>query len=78
MNFDPTIGSKIKKTRPAIVLSSNAVGKLPIKLIVPLTKWKGYFIDNIWHVQIIPDSINGLSKESAVDVLQLRVARLNL
>lgn len=72
VNFDPTIGSEIKKTRPAIVISSDAVGKLPIKLIAPITDWKEYFADNLWHVKIEPDIQNGLSKISAVDALQLR------
>jgi mRNA interferase MazF len=43
VNFDPTIGTEIKKIRPAIVLSSDAVGKLPIKLAAPITDWKDYF-----------------------------------
>lgn len=72
VNFDPTIGAEIKKTRPAIVISSNAVGRLPIKLVAPMTDWKDYFSGNIWHVKIEPDSNNGLSKTSAVDVLQIR------
>lgn len=72
VNFDPTIGTEIKKTRPAVVISSDAVGKLPIKLIAPITDWKDYFADNLWHVKIEPDEQNGLSKTSAVDALQLR------
>ncbi len=72
VNFDPTIGAEIKKTRPAIVLSSDAVGRLPIKLVAPVTDWKDFFASNIWHVRIDPDSINGLTKISAVDALQLR------
>ena len=40
VNFDPTIGTEIRKTRPAIVLSSDAVGRLPIKLVAPVTDWK--------------------------------------
>ena len=40
VNFDPTIGAEIRKSRPAVVISSNAVGKLPIKLIAPITDWK--------------------------------------
>ena len=43
VNFDPTIGAEIKKTRPAFVVSSNAIAKLPIKLIAPITDWKPYF-----------------------------------
>jgi mRNA interferase MazF len=72
VNFDPTVGREIQKTRPAVVVSSNAAGKLPIKLIAPITDWKSYFAQNFWHVKIEPDSTNGLSKVSAVDTLQLR------
>jgi mRNA interferase MazF len=72
VNFDPTVGAEIKKVRPAVVISSNAVGKLPIKLIAPITDWKPSFSENIWHVKIEPDEINCLIKASAIDVLQLR------
>jgi mRNA interferase MazF len=72
VNFDPTVGAEIKKTRPAVVISSDAVGRLPIKLVAPITDWKDHYTANIWHVRIDPDSLNGLSKPSAVDALQLR------
>jgi len=72
VNFDPTVGAEIKKRRPAVVLSSDAVGRLPIKLVAPVTDWKDYFKSNIWHILIEPDPSNGLSKMSAIDVLQLR------
>ncbi len=72
VNFDPTLGAEIKKTRPAVVVSSDAIGTLPIKLIAPITDWKSYFTRNLWHIRIDPDSTNGLSKVSAVDTLQLR------
>jgi mRNA interferase MazF len=72
VNFDPTVGAEIKKVRPAVVISSDAVGKLPIKLIAPITDWKTYFSANFWPVKIEPNSINGLNKDSAIDTLQLR------
>lgn len=72
VNFDPTIGAEIKKTRPAVVLSSDAIGRLPLKLIAPITDWKSYFASNLWHIRVEPDGTNGLSKVSAVDALQLR------
>ena len=72
VNFDPTIGTEIKKIRPAIVVSSDAIGKLPLKLAAPITDWKDYFAQNLWHVKLDPDTINNLTKVSAVDVLQLR------
>lgn len=72
VNFDPTIGSEIQKIRPAIVISSDAVGKLPLKIVLPLTEWKDLFERNIWHIKVIPDRNNGLTKESAADALQIR------
>ena len=72
INFDPTIGAEIKKTRPGIVISSDAAGKLPIKLIAPITNWQDYFTGNFWHVRIEPDINNGLTKVSAIDTMQLR------
>ena len=40
LNLDPTIGAEIKKTRPVIVVNDDALGKLPLKIIVPVTDWK--------------------------------------
>ena len=72
VNFDPTVGSEIKKIRPAIVISSDAAGKLPIKLVAPITDWKPYFAKNFWHVKIETNTEIGLTKASAIDSLQLR------
>ena len=72
VNFNPTVGAEIQKTRPALAVSSDAVGKLPLKLVAPITDWKEAFSRNLWHVQIIPDAKNGLSKPSAIDALQIR------
>jgi mRNA interferase MazF len=72
VNLEPTLGSEIRKTRPTVVINSDAIGRLPIKLIAPITDWKPYFANNIWHLKIEPDSENGLLKTSAIDVLQLR------
>lgn len=72
VNLDPTIGAEIRKTRPVVIISSDAIGVLPIKLVAPLTEWKDYLARNVWHVKVMPDSNNGLAKVSAADVLQLR------
>jgi len=60
VNLDPTIGAEIRKTRPVVVISSDAIGALPIRLVAPLTEWKDYFEPNIWHVRVEPDNENGL------------------
>jgi mRNA interferase MazF len=72
VNFDPTIGSEIRKVRPAVIVSSNTIGRLPIKLVAPITDWKDVFGRNSWHLKLKPNVTNGLSKVSAVDTLQLR------
>ena len=72
VNFDPTLGTEIQKIRPAVVISSNDVGALPIKLVAPITDWKDRYFRNLWHVRLDPTADNGLSKSSSVDTLQLR------
>ena len=71
VNLDPTIGSEIKKTRPAVIISSDLVGILPLKIIVPFTNWKDRYETASWMVRIDPDGNNGLSKSSASDGLQV-------
>ena len=73
VNFDPTIGTEIRKTRPAVVISSDAVGSLPIELRRSDRRLEGTFCPKHWHFRsVAPTSGNSLHKISAVDVLQLR------
>ena len=72
IDFDPTVGTEIRKTRPAIVISTDSVGKLPIKLVAPITGWDTSFTGDIWHIPIEPNAQNNLTKRSAIDTLQLR------
>ena len=72
INLDPTLGAEIKKTRPAIIVNDNTLGKLPLKVIVPLTDWKDRYDIAPWMVKIIPDKINKLSKDSSADCFQIR------
>jgi len=37
INLDPTLGAEIKKTRPAVIVNDDAVGRLPLSIIVPIT-----------------------------------------
>ena len=72
INLDPTVGAEIKKTRPAIIVSDNALGKLPLKIIVPVTDWKETYHIAPWMVKILPDEENGLTKNSSADCFQIR------
>lgn len=72
INLDPTIGAEIKKTRPAIIVNDNALGKLPLKIVVPVTDWKDRYESAPWMAKLQPDSKNGLTKLSAADSFQVR------
>src|SRR5438874_7932211 len=72
ITLDPTIGAEIKKTRPAIIVNDNTLGKLPLKIIVPITDWKDRYSIAPWMVKLLPDKQNKLSKESAADCFQIR------
>jgi mRNA interferase MazF len=72
INLDPTLGAEIRKTRPAVIVSSDAVGVLPLKVIVPLTDWKDRYEIVPWMVKVEPDAQNGLEKISAADTFQVR------
>jgi mRNA interferase MazF len=72
INLDPTVGAEIKKTRPAIIVNDNSVGRLPLKVVVPLTDWKDRYGVAPWMVKIAPDKKNKLTKPSSADCFQVR------
>lgn len=72
INLDPTVGSEIRKTRPAIIVNDDALGVLPLKVIVPITEWKDRYLVADWMVKLEPDSTNNLTKVSAADCFQVR------
>lgn len=72
INLDPTVGSEIKKTRPAVIVNDDAIGILPLKVIVPITEWKDRYSVAPWMVQLEADAENGLNKTSAADAFQVR------
>ena len=72
INLDPTIGAEIRKTRPAVIVSEDAIGILPLRVIVPLTDWKERYAVAPWMIAIAPDAQNGLAKPSGADAFQIR------
>ncbi|HEY7357951.1 MAG TPA: type II toxin-antitoxin system PemK/MazF family toxin [Ktedonobacterales bacterium] len=72
VNLDPTLGAEMKKTRPAVIVNDDAIGILPLKVIVPLTDWKDHYTVAPWMVRVEPDAQNGLAKLSAADAFQIR------
>jgi mRNA interferase MazF len=72
INLDPTIGAELRKTRPAVIVNDDAMGLLPLKVIVPLTAWKEHYRQAPWLVRIEPQQESGLDKPSAADAFQVR------
>jgi mRNA interferase MazF len=72
VNLDPTVGSEIKKKRPAVIINGDDIGKLPLKIIAPITDFKPHYISVPWFVKIEPNSKNGLKKSSVIDTFQVR------
>ena len=72
INLDPTLGSETKKSRPCVIVNRDAVGILPLKIIVPLTGWQKKFEKAKWLIPIEASSHSGLRKKSAADTFQVR------
>ena len=72
VEFFPKVGSEITKLRPAIVVSHNEIGRLPLKTIVPITDWKNNYAHYPWMLKIEVNTSNGLSKTSAIDCFQVK------
>lgn len=72
VNLNPTVGKEISKTRPCIIVNDDAIGILPLKVIVPVTDWKDSYGARPWMVRLEPSIENNLAKTSAVDTFQIR------
>ena len=69
VDFNPTRGQEISKLRPAIVVNDQSLGKLNLRVVVPITDVK---LASVWHHEIVPNKGNGLSKNSCADCFQLK------
>ncbi len=72
VDLNPTIGAEMRKVRPALIVNADDLGKLPLKVIVPVTDWKERYDIAPWMQRLSPSATNGLSKESAADCFQIR------
>ena len=72
ITLDPTTGAEINKTRPAIIINVDTLGKLPLRIVAPITDWKEQYHNYPWMVKITPTEQNCLVKLSAIDCFQIR------
>jgi mRNA interferase MazF len=72
VDFDPSVGEEMQKRRPALVISVDSVGRLPLRMVVPLTDWKPRYANYPWFVRLPADAKNHLSNDSAADAFQTK------
>ena len=72
VQLDPTRGSEVNKTRPAVVISALSLARLPVRIIVPITSWQPKFATRPTMIPISASSLNGLNNNLAADTLQIR------
>jgi mRNA interferase MazF len=72
VQFDPSVGAEIRKIRPGVVMSLDTVGRLPLRIVVPLTDWQDAFAKLPWFVHLPMSPSNGLTKDSGADAFQVK------
>ena len=72
VRFDSSAGAEIRKLRPAVVVNLDAIGRLPLRIVVPVMDWKSDFGNLSWFVFLPAASENGLSKDSGADAFQVK------
>jgi mRNA interferase MazF len=72
VQFDPSVRAEIRKIRPAVVVSLDTIGRLPLRIVVPLTDWQDPFAQLPWFVALPASPSNGLTKDSGADAFQVK------
>jgi mRNA interferase MazF len=60
-----------------VVVSLDTVGRLPLRLVVPITDWKPQYSGYPWFVEVPASSTNGLTKDSGADAFQTKSVSLS-
>src|SRR5438132_9595151 len=76
INFDPPVGAEMGKVRPAVVMNRDAIGRLPLRMVVPITDWKPAYRAFAWFVYVQAEPTNGLAKDSGADTFQTKTVSL--
>jgi mRNA interferase MazF len=72
VNFAPAVGSEIQKLRPGVVVNDPNIGRLPMRIVLPITDWKAHYANYAWFVYLAAAAENGLAKESGADAFQVK------
>ena len=77
VDFDPSVPPEQQKVRPAVVMSTELVGRLDLRIVVPITGWRPDYEPYRWFVRLDPTAENGLTKESGADAFQVKSLSLD-
>ncbi len=58
VDLEPTRGDEMRKTRPAMVMSADTLGKLRLRIVVPITDWKERYATIPWMVALDPEPVS--------------------
>ncbi len=73
LDFDPSVGAEIRKVRPALVIGLDAIGRLPLRLVVPITDLETAHMPTSPGFVLLPaTATNGLIKDSGADAFQTK------
>ena len=62
-----TSGAELQKKRPYVVISADAMGNLPVKIVIPLRTWQERFKGFAWLVPVAATPATGLRRDVAAD-----------
>ena len=68
INFDPAQGRELNARHPAVVISLDSIGALPLRIVVPITSHFG----KDWLIELLPNATNGLTKVCSADAFQCK------
>ena len=72
VRFDPAEGQEILKTRPAVVVNDDGIGRHGLRIVVPITGWDDKYTSLPWIVAVSDLPETGLVKPSAADSSQVK------
>lgn len=72
VDLSPTTGQELQKTRPVVIISSDLFDTIYLKIAIPITSWQEKFRERPFMVRIDANQDNGLDRDSAGNILQVR------
>lgn len=74
VNLDPQVGAEMRKSRPVVVISSDDVGRMPLRIVVPFSTQAK---DMPWIVPVGATAENKLDRDTYADCFQVKSVSTN-